>query len=151
MAALQTIQGYLAPLDALGRQTVAWIGSALLLVGIFLPAKSVSVLGFSTSVSYWDYSKLDSFVLFLLAAASAGLAYIMDFRWLWVTGVASVVFVLLLLVSTLGEAFVSPSWAFLVLFLGALAILAAAAMKPDPNQAPKQDVMTLINNMMNRR
>lgn len=74
----------LRPLEGLGSQKVAWIGSILLVVGTFLPAKAASIpfrnVTISASLGY--FARFEAFLLILLALASAGLAHARDYTWL---------------------------------------------------------------------
>src|SRR5579872_695997 len=98
------LQNTLTPLEPVGRQYLGWIGAALLFIGTFLSVKTYTYngpnLGLNISVpsasqNFWDLSGLWAFVVLVLALASAGLAFIRDYKWLLVTG--GVAFIVLLL------------------------------------------------------
>lgn len=154
------VQQQLAPLEGIGKQYLAWAGCLLLLIGTFVSDKtysvSVSFLGtsYSGSVSLWDYATFWSLVLLLLIAASAGLAFIRDYKWLLLTGAASfVILVLNLLFAFAGVSSLSahPSWGWILLLPGALLILAAGATRPTPRDAVDDNgVMNLIGSLRSR-
>lgn len=133
---LQRFQRYLAPLQGLGQQRVAWIGAALLFIGVFLPTKAAAIpfLNVTVSVSFWDFSKFESLVLILLALASGWLALIHDYKWLWVTGGVSLLFIVIEFFDALTGSYLHPSWGWLILFPGVILLLAAAALMPDASE-----------------
>jgi hypothetical protein len=158
-----SVQNALAPLEPVGRQYLGWIGAALLLIGTFLHVKTYSYngpnLGLniaipSASQNFWDYSGLWAFVVLVLALASAGVAFIRDYKWLVVTGAISfVVLVLNLLFTFSGVLGLSahPSWGWIVLFVGALAVLAAGAMRSTARDAENPNgVDNLIASVQSR-
>jgi hypothetical protein len=152
-----SVQSALAPLEPVGRQYLGWIGAAFLLIGTFLSVKTYTYngpnLGLNISVpsasqNFWDYSGLWAFVVLVLALASAGLAFIRDYKWLLVTGgVSFVVLVLNLLFAFSGVQGLSarPSWGWIVLFLGALGVLAAGAMRSAARDAENPNA---LNNLI---
>ena len=140
------VQNALAPLEQFGKQIVAWAGCVVLLVGLFVSAKTYSYSGgvifsFSASRSMWDYATFWSVILILLIIASAGLAFIRDYNWLLITGAASLVILILNFLYTFSTGVslsgysAHPSWGWILLFPGALLILAAGAMRPTPRDA----------------
>jgi hypothetical protein len=133
---LERLRRYLAPLQRLGNQRTAWIGAALLFIGIFLPAKAATIpfLNVTVSASFWDFSKVESFLLILLALVSGWLASIHDYKWLWITGGVSLLFMIIEFIDSLTASYMHPSWGWLVLFPGAFLLLAAAALKRDPRE-----------------
>lgn len=148
---LERIQTYLAPLEGLGNQKVAWIGSILLFIGIFLPAKAASIpfANITVSASLWDVAKLESFLLILLALASAGLAYLRDYKWLWATGTVASFFLIIELFDSLTESYLHPSWGWGVLFPAVALILAAAAMRRRPHEI-SGDAVTVVRDLVRR-
>ncbi|MBV9281144.1 MAG: hypothetical protein JOZ41_13765 [Chloroflexi bacterium] len=149
------VQQTLAPLEQAGKQIIAWIGSVLLLIGLFLPAKTVSYSGIITvsgSGSLWDYGTFWAVVLLLLAVASAALAYLRDYKWLLITGGAALVILVVQFLYAFSSNGVSleglsvhPSWGWIILFPAALLILAAGAMRANPRDAVNdQALMSLI-------
>ena len=156
------VQEWLKPLEALGKQYVAWIGSALLLIGLFISAKtysvSIGIYSASASRSLWDYGTFWAIILLLLVVASAGLAFVRDYKWLLITGVASLVILILnFLYAFSGEGGVSahPSWAWILLFPGALLIIAAGAMRTTARDAQNDQgldsVIASLRNMTGGR
>jgi hypothetical protein len=148
-------RGYLAPLEQFGRQPIAWAGAALVIVGLWTPVKtySVSVVGFSVNVSgnMWEMNGLWSIALLLLAAVSAFVAWQHDYRPLWITGGAIAVIELVNLVFTFSGtsgASAHPTWGWVLLILGVLGILAAAVMRPNPNE-PQGDAVGFVQNLIN--
>lgn len=141
------VQNALVPLEPVGRQYLGWIGAALLLIGTFLSVKTYTYngpnLGLNISVpsasqNFWDFSGLWAFIVLVLALASAGLAFIRDYKWLLVTGgVALVVLVVNFLYTFSGVLGLSarPSWGWIVLLLGDLIVLAAGAMRSTARDA----------------
>lgn len=148
---LERFQRYLSPLQRLGAQRSAWIGAALLFIGVFLPAKAATIpfLNVTISASFWDFSKFESLILILLALASGWLAWVHDYKWLWVTGAISLVFLVIEFFDALTASYVHPSWGWLVLFPGVVLILAAAALKRDPRETPG-DATTVIRDLVRR-
>jgi hypothetical protein len=154
-AAAASARGMLAPLEQFGRQPVAWAGAALTIIGLWTDVKSYSfsVLGISegVSINMWNMSGIWSLVILLLAAVSAFAAWQRDYRPLWLTGGAIAVIELLNLVFTfhgVGGFSAHPSWGWIVLIVGVLGILAAAVMRPNPNE-PQGDVIGYIQNLTN--
>jgi hypothetical protein len=156
------IQQRLAPLEQLGRQKIVWIAAALLIIGIFLPERAVTVssgaFSASASASWWDYSTLEALIVLILAAASAFVAYARDYKWIWISGIV----VLLLGIKEFITSFTSaydfggvsasyhPSWGWIFLIIGMLGLLAAAMMRPSAGEA-QGDAMATINQLMNRQ
>jgi hypothetical protein len=153
----ESVPNALAPLEPVGRQYLGWIGAALLLIGTFLSVKTYTYngpnLGLniavpSASQNFWDFSGIWAFVVLVLALASAGLAFIRDYKWLLVTGgVSFVVLVVNLLFTFSGVLGLSarPSWGWIVLFLGALVVLAAGAMRSAARDAENPNA---LNNLI---
>ncbi len=137
------VQDALEPLRPVGKQYLAWIGSALLLVTLFaFPAKtySYSVLAINASASrtLWDYGTFWGVILLLLALASIALAYVRDYQWLVVTGAISFLILLLNFLYTFSGVLglsAHPSWGWILLFPSALIIMAAGAMRSTPRDA----------------
>lgn len=143
------LQSTLTPLEPVGRQYLGWIGAALLLVGVFLHVKTYTYDGPgigiaripvpSFSQTLWDVSAVWAFVIIVLAIGSAGLAYIRDYKWLFVTGVASVVILLINFLFTFSSPYLltsaHPSWGWILLIPGALAVLAAGMMRSTARDA----------------
>jgi hypothetical protein len=154
-AAAASARGMLAPLEQFGRQPIAWAGAALTVIGLWTSVKtySFSIVGISESVSInmWQMNGLWSLLILLLAAVSAFAAWQRDYRPLWITGGVIAVIELLNLVFTFrGVAGLSahPTWGWIVLILGVLGILAAAVMRPNPNE-PQGDVIGYIQRLTN--
>jgi hypothetical protein len=158
-----SVQNALAPLEPVGRQYLAWIGAALLLIGTFLHVKTYTYngpnLGLNISVpsasqTFWEYSGLWAFVVLVLAIASAGLAFIRDYKWLVVTGAVSFVILVLNLLFTFSGVLglsARPSWGWIVLFLGALAVLAAGMMRSTARDAENPNALdNLIASVQSR-
>lgn len=148
---LERVQQYLAPLERFGNQKVAWIGSILLFVGIFLPTKAASIpfANITVSASFWDFSKFESFLLVLFALASSGLAYIRDYKWLWATGAGSLFFLAIEFFNTLTQSYLHASWGWLILFGGVALILAAGTMRPNPRETSR-DAATVVGDLVRR-
>jgi hypothetical protein len=134
---LAPIGDALTPLEGIGKQRLAWIGSGLVIVGLFLPIKTftVSFLGVSGSGSstYWGLNSPEWILFFLLAVAAAGLAYLRMYVWLWFIGALLFVFFILGFINSFLSGVdgvgAHPSWGWIFLFPGALALIAAAAMR----------------------
>jgi hypothetical protein len=147
----EPVQRALAPAEGLGKQYVAWIGCALLFIGLFVSAKTYTFNGPIVSVtatrSLWDYGTFWAVILLLLVLASAGIAYIRDYKWLLVAGGVSLLILLLnFLFAFSGEAGFSahPSWGWILLFPGALILIAAGAMRPTPRDAMNDNGLTNV-------
>jgi hypothetical protein len=156
-AAAARAQGYLTPLEQFGRQPIAWVGSALVFIGVFLPVKtySVSAGAFSVNVSWnlWDLNALWGIVVLVAALASAFVAWQRDYRLLWITGgVIAVAELVNLLFTFSAPAFASahPSWGWILLIPGVLLILAAALLRSNPSE-PRGDAVAYVQNLINRR
>ena len=157
-----SVQNALAVFEPVGKQYMGWIGAGLLLIGLFLSAKTYSYSAFninaSTSQSLWDYGPTWSVVLLLLAAASAGLAFIRDYKWLIVSGGVS----LLILILNFLYAFsgvlgfsARPSWGWIILVPAALIIMAAGAMRStardNENENGLNTIISSVQNSSGRR
>jgi hypothetical protein len=134
---LGPIQDALAPLEQFGKQMVTWIGSVLIILGLFLPVKTwtVTVAGFTGSGSD-DYWQLNAFLatLFLLAAlAAAAFAYLRLYVWNWLIGAFLLLFFVLGFINAFSSGYAGvgahPSWGWIFLVLGLLALLAGTAMR----------------------
>jgi hypothetical protein len=154
-SAVTSARGYLGPLEQFGRQNVAYVAAALVLIGTFLPEKyySVSAGAYSVSAtrSIWDLSVLWGIVLVLAALATAFAAWQHDYRLLWATGgVILVAEILNLLNSFSGELGTSarPTWGWIILIVGLLGILAAAIMPSKPGE-PAGDAVGYVQSMIN--
>lgn len=141
-----SVQDRLSPLEGVGKQILTWAGAVLLIVGLFVSAKtySASFVSASASRSLWDYGTFWAVILLLLALVSAGLAYIRDYKWLLVTGAASLLICILEFlyafsneIEGVSSSAVSahPSWGWILLFPGALLILVAGATRPTERDA----------------
>lgn len=158
LAVPTALQERLAPLEKVGKRYLAWIGCALLFIGTFPDAKtyswSSSGFSFSASKSLWGYAAFWATVLVLLVIASAGIAFLRDYRWLLITGAASLLILILnFLYAFSGESVYSahPSWAWILLFPGALLILAAGATRATPRDAPDDNGLNnAVASIMNR-
>jgi hypothetical protein len=164
-----SVQNALTPLEPVGRQYMGWIGCALLLIGLFLSVKTYSYNGPaigigqvsvpSVSQTFWEYSGLWAFVLLVLSVGSAGLAFIRDYKWLLVTGGASLVILLLNFFWTFSSPFVltsaHPSWGWILLFPGAIIIILAGAMRSTARDAENENglnnIIASVQNSSNRR
>ena len=157
-----SVQNALAAFEPIGKQYMGWIGAGLLLIGLFVSAKTYSYSAFninvSASQSLWDYGTTWAVVLLLLAAASAGLAYIRDYKWLIVTGgVSLLVLILNFLYAFKGVLGFSaqPSWGWIILFPAALIIMAAGAMRStardNENENGLNNVISSVQNSSGRR
>ena len=156
-AAAARAQSYLTPLEQFGRQPIAWVGSALVFIGVFLPVKtytvSSSIISFSVSWSLWDLNALWSLIVLLAAVASAFIAWQRDYRLLWVTGgiiaLAELINLLFTFSSPAGTS-AHPSWGWILLIPGVLLILAAAVLRANPGE-PQGDAIGYVQNLINKR
>lgn len=156
-AAAARAQGYLTPLEQFGRQPIAWLGSALVFIGVFLPVKTYSVSAglFSVSVSWnqWDLNSLWALVMLAAAVVSAFVAWQRDYRLLWITGGIIAVAELINLLFTFSAptgASAHPSWGWILLIPGVLLILAAAVLRPNPSE-PQGDAIGYVQRLINNR
>lgn len=120
-----------------GRDALGAAGSLLLVVGIFMPMVRMPVMG---EMSYFEIAPEAGTVLIVLAAISLVLVNLRRYRFLWLTGVASLaVTAFSLLRSSAGSKgglaqsltdMASRSarleWGLAVMAIGALLMLAAA-------------------------
>jgi hypothetical protein len=155
----ESVPNALAPLEPVGRQYLGWLGAALLLVGVFLHVKTYTYNGPgvglaqipvpSFSQSLWDLSAIWGFIIVVLAIGSAGLAYIRDYKWLLVTGGAALVILVLNFLFTFSSPYIltsaHPSYGWILLFPGALAVLAAGAMRSTARDAENSNA---LNNLI---
>lgn len=134
------------------QQPLAFIGSALLFVGVFCPILSVPIMG---QVNYFQNGKGEGMIIIVLAAASAIIAVMKRFRFLWLTGGASLVLLVITFIrfqSKLGDLknqmqsdlhdnpfkgladlaieSVQIQWGIAILILGGVLVIAAAAIRP---------------------
>ncbi len=128
------LQQPLAPLEAVGPRMLAWIGSALLALGFLIfPvfSFSFSIGGFSTSNSYriWTYSHGQWLLYLLLTLASLALAYLGLYRLLLITGALTLLLALYGFFDGFGLPYVSHSFGWLIIFLGAIGILLAGIVR----------------------
>jgi hypothetical protein len=149
-AYLGPVQNALAPLEQVGRQTIAWIGAALLAIGVLLlPVASISVFIVSASYKMWTVSSFSWFLLLLCAAVAAGVAYLRDYQWLWAAGGLALLILLYRFVDIITNSILSLSWGWIVLFPGALLILVAAAMRPNPSEV-SGDARAFVTDVVGR-
>jgi hypothetical protein len=157
-----SVQNALTPLEPVGRQYMGWIGSALLLIGLFVSAKTYTYsalnISVSASQSLWNYATFWAVILLLLVAASAVLAYVRDYKWLLVTGgVSLVILILNFLYAFSGEVGFSahPTWGWILLFPGAIIIILAGAMRSTARDAENENglnnIIAAVQNSSNRR
>lgn len=153
-SAVASARGYLGPLEQFGRQNVAYVGAALVLIGTFLPEKyysaSAGIYSVSATRSIWDLSVLWGLLMLLAAIVTAFAAWQHDYRLLWATGgVILVAEILNLLNSFSGDGISArPSWGWIILIVGLLGILAAAIMPSKPGE-PTGDAVGYVQNMIN--
>ena len=119
------------------------IGSIALLIGVFLPAVSSSIRG---SLSYFQNGKSDGTIVLVLAVISFFLVLVKGYRWLLLTGLASLgdmVFAFLNFRRRMFEArteaadksvrdvieAVNLQWGWAVLVVGAGLLIAAAVLE----------------------
>lgn len=127
------------------RQKVGFIGSAILLLGVFAPVISVPFVG---DLNYVQAYKVNATAVLVLAVVSFVLAYLRKYKRLIITGTISLGLVLanffhLLMEKSsttshteLGKALekvfkqsIQIEWGWLVLITGSLMIIAAAVVK----------------------
>src|SRR5262245_57423094 len=73
------------------RVSVALIGSATLILGVFLPIVRAPIIG---GVNYFSNGRGDGALILVLAVLSAALALKRRFQWLWATTLPSLVLLL---------------------------------------------------------
>lgn len=130
------VQRYLAPLARFGNRNLAYAGAVLVFLGVWLPIKALSIpfADITVTANFWDVSKFESLILILAAAASAGLGYIRDYRWLWATAGVILLFEIIQFFDALTATYIHPSWGWVVLLAGVLLLFAAAALDRDPRE-----------------
>ncbi len=156
------LQQALAPLEGAGKQVIAWVGAVLLFIGTFLATKTYSISAgiYSASGSHnlWDWASfIWPLLLVLLAAASAGFAFIRDYKWLVVTGGVSLLILILEFLYTFSTGVsipglsAHPSWGWIVLFPAALLIIAAGVTRATARDAQDdQGLEKLLGQARNR-
>jgi hypothetical protein len=133
------------------RQPLAFIGSALLFIGVFCPVVSVPIMG---QMNLFQNGKGDGTIILVLAAASALIAVLKRFRFLWVTGGGSLGLLIFTFIhfqlklsemksqmtsdlhdnpfaglADLAIQSVQIQWGFALLILGSVLVMAAAAIQ----------------------
>ena len=136
-------------------QMIGLVGSALLFVGPFCPIVTVPIMG---SMNYFQNGQGDGTIIIVLAVVSAFLIYGQRFRFLWLTGGLAlnlVAFTYIRFQYKLSELksnmeselegnpfaglaqmavqSVQLQWGFAILVLGAILVMAAAAMSGGRN------------------
>jgi hypothetical protein len=120
------------PLAVVGKLIAAGVGAILLVLGTFLPTESV----LSLSWNYWFPFRFTAIVLLVLAAVSVLSALFQLHALLWVAWTLSFVLVLTTwLDQAIGPGFegVSMSWGWIIMWLGVIVLLIAAAMPETAN------------------
>ena len=129
------------------KQIAGIVGSALLFVGVFSPVVKLPFIG---QINYLQYGERSGAIVLLLAIASGVLVLTQRFRLLWLTGGCSLGIIaysyisfdpLLIesehkmvtesdgnLFSQLGLMCTQRQWGFSIIFLGAILVIAAAAI-----------------------
>jgi hypothetical protein len=130
---LAPLQGLVAPLEPLGKQMLAFIGAAVLFVGTFLTVRSASasfagITVVSVSQNLWGYAGITAAIVTLSAILAAGAALLRMYVWLWIAAIVSLVFLVLSFLFSFGGGW-GLSWGWIVLFIGLLALIAAALMR----------------------
>jgi hypothetical protein len=136
---LGPIQNRLTPLEGIGKQALAWLGCALIIIGLFIPIKTYPIAFVQLSYSYWDLNHFLTAIFLILAIAAIALVYLRMYVWLWLIGAFYLVFFLLGFINAFSgggdissdSGTISPhaSYGWIFLFAGLLAMLAAAAMR----------------------
>lgn len=133
------------------RSVCAFVGAALLILGVSAPALEVPIFG---AISYFQYGKLQAGVILALASAAVIAAALKAFRWLWVAGLGTCATLLSTMyefhsslaetkaqvdtqlaghpfkeVAAAGIESVHLEWGWAVLAVGALLVLIAAAVR----------------------
>jgi hypothetical protein len=131
--ALAPLQGLVAPLEPVGKQIMALIGAVILFVGTFLSVRSASasyagITIVSVSQNLWNYAGFTATIVTLSAILAAGAAALRMYAWLWIAAAASLVFLLISFLFSFGSPW-GPSWGWIVLLIGLLALLSSAAMR----------------------
>lgn len=134
------------------QQPLAFIGSALLFIGVFCPIVSVPIIG---QVNYFHNGKGDGAIIIVLAVASAVIAIMNRFRFLWITGATSFGVLLFTFIrfqfemaemkkqvqsglhdnpfkglADLAINSIQIQWGVAILILGGVVVIAAAALRP---------------------
>lgn len=119
------------------RQVMGLVGSAALFVGVFAPLVNLPLLG---SMNYLQYIEIGGIFLIILAITSLILTLRRDYGGLWITGLISLGMVALPFIdfqvrkSQPGSSawllqFVQFTWGWALLLVGAILVIAAAAVK----------------------
>ncbi len=135
------------------RKLLGVAGSVILFLGVFMPIVSLPMVG---NVNFFQNGEGDGTLILLIALLSILFSLREAFKWLWFTGVASVGILLLTLIAfhsriglvkqqmesqladnpfrglaDIALQSVQLQWGWAVLMVGAVMIVAAAAMKED--------------------
>ena len=79
------------------KQLLGVTGSIIILLGVFAPLASVSIIG---EMNYVQNNKGDGTIVLLLGIGSLALALVKKFQWLWFTGVGCLAILLFTAIST---------------------------------------------------
>ena len=126
-------------------------GSAVLALGAFVPIVSLPIIG---SINYFNNGQGDGIFIVLLAAVAAVLAFLGQYKFLWIPGAASLVLLVITLTrfiqlvndaqseltdSLAGNPFaglaeglmasVQLQWGWMLLFLGSVVIISASFVR----------------------
>lgn len=154
------------------KQLLGLLGSIVLFIGVFAPIMNIPIIG---SMNYFQNGKGDGTIVLVLAAISVVLVLAREFRGLWFTGVGSLGILLFTFINfqsrmsqatadlesqLAGNPFrgladlamqsVQLQWGWALLIVGAVLVIASAAMKdesppqkdlPRPGKPPTNDEM----------
>lgn len=128
-AATAPLQETLVPLEAIGKKVVAYIGAALLFVGVFLTVRTFDLGFFKYSQNLWDAYGWAAALIMLSAVVGAAAAAVRMYAWLWVAAVVSLVALLIPFLGVLFDGNWSIGWGWIVLIIGWLVFGASAIMR----------------------
>lgn len=123
------------------KKTLGLIGSTLLFAGVFTPVFKVSFLGNVSLFELETVGVIAGIIILALAVISLFLVLNNRYKWLWLSGIGSAVPMIFIYFSVilelqkdssgLGRLLFDFQWGWALLIIGAVLIIASAAMKDE--------------------
>lgn len=131
------------------------MGSLILAIGVFTPIVSIPMAG---NMNYFDNGNGDGVIVLVLALVSLGVVLFKKYKFLWITGLASLGMMLFTFLNFQGKMeavrnemqtqladnpfaglgdlvlqSIQLQWGWIILVIGAVLLIASAAIKEDTN------------------
>ncbi|OGM59103.1 hypothetical protein A3A75_05595 [Candidatus Woesebacteria bacterium RIFCSPLOWO2_01_FULL_39_10] len=135
------------------KQLLGLIGSLVLIIGVFTPIVSLPFVG---SMNYFNNGNGDGTIVLILAIASLVVVFLKKYKFLWITGLASLGMMLFTFINFQGKMAsvksemqsglegnpfaglgelalqsVQLQWGWIILVIGAVLLIVSAAIKED--------------------